>query len=77
MKETIVKCDICGNQKGVKELTLPIKFLTEQNEGKYCEPYISMTKIDICNECLMKSTNINAFGCMGYNTYVLSDKENK
>lgn len=69
MRETIVKCDICGKQVVTRELTIPIKFFTEQDEGRSCEPYISMTKVDICNDCLMKATNIHATGAQGYNEY--------
>ena len=73
MKETIIKCDICKKQVETQELRIPVRFLTEQNEGKPCKPYISMTKMDICDDCLLKCTNIEACGAMGYNTYILKE----
>lgn len=77
MIEVIIKCDICkkATEDIKRDVLLPVKFLTNQTDGKWCEPYISMQEIDICKSCLLKSTNIEATGAMGCNTYMLKDNK--
>lgn len=74
MKKTIEKyyCDICGKEiecANLKKITYPVIFHTEQTEGRYCEPYISHQKIEICGECLEQICKLSAVGAQGYNKY--------
>ena len=65
----ILKCDICGSDKDVRELQLPIYKLHDGCEGfltYYEHPEVYMKELDICNECLMKCTNICDDTVMGY-----------
>lgn len=55
-----------------KSLTLPVVFLTEQNEGRSSKPYFDNAKIDVCPECykrLLEEYPITGYGAQGYNTY--------
>ena len=79
MTKTSIICDICGNEISVSDknsanpqnhkVTVPIIFHTNQEDGRPVEPYVSFESIDICNECLMRLTNLHAGGCQGYNEY--------
>lgn len=65
-------CDICGvemEQNVAHHRSLPVLFLTEQNEGRPVKPYIQMQEIDLCADCLDRCTVIEANGCMGVNEY--------
>ena len=66
------KCDLCGaelEEDAVKHTSLLVRFTTEQNEGRSCEPYYQTIGLDLCPECLDKAITINASGCMGHNSY--------
>lgn len=47
----------------------PVVFLTEQNEGRNCEPYVDFVNLDLCMNCARKALNIEAIGAQGYNHY--------
>lgn len=64
-------CDIC-KKEGAKTYTTLARFTTEQNEGRMVEPYITSTKIDLCNDCLEKVVIINGEGAQGNNTFWLN-----
>lgn len=77
MKKTIeiLICDICKKEvEKIKSLTIPVIFHTDQTEGRECKPYISMEKLDICEECATKITNVHGWGAQGYNEYKLQLK---
>lgn len=65
---TIKKCDLCGSEKNVQEWTLPVYKLHDSTDGltKYDSPHVFFKKLDICQECLSKSTNICDDTVMGY-----------
>lgn len=72
MKKTTVEvsCDICGKVSDKCEnISYPVLFLTEQTEGRSCEPYISNEKFDVCPDCMKKIIKVSAIGAMGYNNY--------
>lgn len=75
MKRTIeiITCDICKkNVDGkVQNLQIPVIFHTDQTEGRCCKPYISVEKLDLCEECVMKITNVHGSGAQGFNEYEL------
>ena len=66
-------CDLCDtevtSEDDLKGVHIPIKFHTEQNEGRPCEPYFVNQKMDLCITCLEKITVIHAKGAQGYNEY--------
>lgn len=66
----ILKCDICGSDKDVRELRLPVYKLRESCDGltyyDYEHPKVYMKELDICYDCLMKCTNICDDTVMGY-----------
>lgn len=77
MKVEVFKCDVCKNElknytSGLKK-NVPVIFLTDDTEGKSCEPYLVFEKLDICDECYTKmlkySSILNATGAQGHNDY--------
>lgn len=70
---TICRCDLCKknvtNEKQLKTLKVPVKFLTEQTEGRSCKPYFTFPQMDLCVECLEKITMVLGQGAQGYNEY--------
>jgi len=71
---TSYACDICGKEielcnGGLIEAKVPARFMTEQNEGRYVDPYYYEVEIDLCQECANKGLRIDASGAMGYNNY--------
>ena len=66
---TIFTCDLCGKEIKTKEVTLPVRFTTEQTEGRPTKPYITIDKMDLCDDCLSKVTVITAHGAQGHNEY--------
>lgn len=69
MKQTIVKCDICGSTEHVLiDVTLPVYRTTDCTEGRmfYNPPVVTFERFDICAECLIKATNIHDNRVMGY-----------
>lgn len=68
MKQTIIKCDICGSEKKVISARMPMYRMFDSTDGRtfYDTPNIVFETIDICEECLRKSTNIFDQRVMGY-----------
>lgn len=62
-------CDICEKEVAISTLTIPIRWLTEQTEGRSIKPYITTETKDLCDECLDKITKVNASGAQGINIY--------
>ena len=71
----VCSCDLCKNtvtgESELKSLTVPVKFLTEQTEGRACEPYFINQKFDLCKTCLEKVTVVLGQGAQGYNEFWL------
>lgn len=74
-------CDLCKDSWTVdeakfkkKEEFFPVKFLTEQNEGRGVSPYFSFVALDLCSKCKQEFLNVyplTATGAMGYNDFKL------
>ena len=83
-----IRCDICKSQIQVKkekigaelietvsgelDANLQVIFLTDQNDGSSCNPYLTKAKIDICDGCLgciLKGSPLYGDGAMGNNRY--------
>ena len=64
----IIKCDICGSDKGISTCMLPVYRLHDACDGltRFEHPKVHLAEIDICPECLMKCTNIYDDTVMGY-----------
>lgn len=64
----ILKCDICGSEKEVIALRLPVYRLHDGCDGLtyYEHPEVYLKDLDICHDCLMKCTNIYDDTVMGY-----------
>ena len=79
MKKVIEElyCDVCNKKAKHSGISIPVRFLTEQTEGKYVEPYLSRVTVDLCEECLNKIVVVEARGCMGDNTYTIIDNGGK
>lgn len=82
------KCDVCKSVFTEEEYNegkkishfdqFPVIFRSDQTEGRPCEPYISLEKIDLCRSCALKSVNLIGYGASGCNTYVMAkSKEDK
>lgn len=69
------QCDLCGTEyddaDSLTKTRIPVKWLTEQNEGRTVKPYFRVQEIDLCDSCIEKVAVIEATGCMGYNQYTL------
>ena len=65
----ICTCDICNKEAKTETLAIPIRWVTEQTEGRSIKPYITTETKDICEECLNKITKIKGSGAQGFNTY--------
>ena len=75
MNKTTYFCDICGNPMTAREkIIIPVRFHTEQDEGRAIKPHITKEKMDICDECLAKCVVLNGAGAQGINRYWI-DKE--
>lgn len=76
MRKTIetVMCDICGkNDKEAQRLKIPVIY--NAVEGK---SYVCMNELDLCEECLMKATNVYGGAANTHNMYELRlQKERK
>lgn len=71
-KITLYICDVCKQEvkeKDLSSLTLPVKFSTDQTEGRPCKPYISLEKMDICKDCLDKAVTIHGTGLGDHMAY--------
>ena len=64
----IKQCDICKATDNVHRLTLPVLRTHDGCDGKtiYKKPIVTLRKLDICDRCLQKSTNIVDDTVMGY-----------
>lgn len=72
------KCDVCGREiERAHSITLPVRWTTEQNEGRLCTPYVKEETIDLCDECFERAVVIEAAGCMGRNSYRLASEEER
>lgn len=78
MKRTIITCDICGSEKNVKSLRLPMYRMFDDCDGRtfFDNPHIELDAIDICEECLKKSTNIFDQRVQGYGDIVIRENPN-
>lgn len=71
MKQTL--CDICGSSTSVRSLELPVLLKHDGCDGltQFNPPIVAMRKLDICESCLLQSTNIYDDTIMGYgNIYI-------
>ena len=60
-----------------KTVTMPVVFLTEQNEGTPCKPHFSNETFDMCPDCYQKFIDtypITAWGAQGFNRYEWREK---
>lgn len=65
-------CDMCGveTDEGANfHARLPVRFVSEQNEGRPCAPYFEITELDLCPDCLDRCVAIEASGACGVNDY--------
>lgn len=66
------RCDLCGveTQEGVNfHGKIPVRFVSEQNEGRPTAPYVQMTELDLCPDCLDRYVTVEASGACGVNDY--------
>ncbi|RJE47688.1 hypothetical protein A7K50_03305 [Dehalobacter sp. MCB1] len=73
MKTTVTKisCDVCKVEilTTPKTIKYPVIFHTDQTEGRYSKPYISIENIDICEDCANKILMLDGWGAQGLNEY--------
>lgn len=65
MQKTICQCDICGAENA-KTYTMPTYRTFDSCDGKtfFKEPQLTLNKIDLCDKCALKATNIHEIGVM-------------
>ena len=69
---THVTCDVCREPAKHMKLSVPMRFTTEQTEGRYVSPYLSIEKLDLCQSCLdaiVAGQPLEASGAQGHNDY--------
>jgi len=68
MKKEITVCDVCGSNKNVTSLQMPVLRAYDATEGRisFRPMTLVMRPIDLCEDCLRKSTNIIDLTIMGY-----------
>lgn len=64
-------CDLCNKESEIKQFKLPVKWLTEQTEGRNVKPYFLEEQLDLCEECLDKVTSLEAWGAQGFKNFKL------
>lgn len=64
-------CDICGKETNTTKVPVPVRWTTEQTEGRPVKPYIQVERIDLCEACLSKIVKVRATGAQGNNTYYI------
>lgn len=77
---TIKICDVCGSKDEVQHLQLPVLRKYDSVDGRtlYKPMKVVLKEIDICKDCLRKSTNINDLTVMGYGEVkIIENKELK
>lgn len=80
MRQIVEKffCDLCKREcaeKALQSFSYPVIFYTDQTEGKLCEPYVSHTKLEVCQKCCGKILKVSATGAQGYNEYTIVGEE--
>lgn len=78
-KETYY-CDVCEEEKEIKNLDIQVIFTTDQTEGRSKSPYLSKQIIDICDDCmsyLLQGYYLFGSGAQGYNKYWFKNVEFK
>lgn len=57
-------CDFCGKQISESEdyvqVTIPVITNCDWTEGYPCNPRLETDKYDLCESCLLKTTNVKA-----------------
>lgn len=69
---TTFSCDICKNDATRKQERVQVAFNSDQDEGRYCKPYLDIVTLDLCTECygkILVNHPIQAWGAQGHNTY--------
>ena len=74
MEVTKYLCDIkgCNNEASHIKNTIQVVFHTDQTEGRSVKPYLSLEKLDLCNEhydLVSCGAGIHGQGAQGFNTY--------
>ncbi|MEG0601146.1 MAG: hypothetical protein RR494_13335 [Vagococcus sp.] len=82
LKETVIKeyfCDLCekevDKQSKLKSVSIPVKFTTEQTEGRSCTPYLQQKTFELCESCIDRVVAVGAYGAQGHNTYYHLNKK--
>lgn len=72
---TTIFCDVCkkpdAKPRGDRQ-NFQVIFTTDQTEGRSREPYLSMERVDLCDECYAKVLDGNGLfgsGAQGHNQY--------
>ena len=74
MKKVIEKvfCDVCKKEvEKFTHLQYPVIFYTDQTDGRSCDPYISLEKLDMCDDCASKCLMLKGYGAQGLNDYTI------
>lgn len=68
----ICTCDMCGGDAKNEKRRIPVTFLSEQTEGKYCKPYLTYADMELCDTCyeiVIDKQPVVGIGAQGYNRY--------
>lgn len=70
-------CDKCGMPATLLKVNVPMRFTTEQTEGRPTKPYLEINKMDLCQPCMDRIIDgqpLSASGAQGHNQYIFRRK---
>lgn len=55
-------CDVCGTELPIDKKPIPMPLVTdcEWTEGRAEQEHVVFEKLDLCDECVFKATNLRA-----------------
>lgn len=72
MEKKTTYCDVCAAETKLKPEKITVIFTTEQEEGRSCDPYLEIFKLDLCKTCkesVLKGNALYGSGAQGYNKF--------
>ena len=84
LKKTTTKyyCDVCNKNTDIYDIVnkeMQVVYHTEKTEGRSIDPHLSISHVNLCQECLNIILNdgkiLNMSGHMGYNKYWFNEEK--
>jgi hypothetical protein len=65
-------CDVCSSETELGRKHIPVRFVTNQTDGDFSTPHLSMELLDICDGCMKQLVDglpLEGAGAQGHNRY--------